>query len=49
MGLSFLISMEVETLKVAVAWGDYTPEEVVGDDGNTIPVWQRTPEKKSLR
>ena len=46
MGLSFLISMKVETLKVAVGWGDYTPEEVVGDDGNTIPVWQRTPRKE---
>ena len=43
MGLSFLISKEVEALKVAVHWGDYTLDEVVGNDGKTTPVWQRKP------
>ena len=35
MGISFLISMEVGALDVAVSWGDYTPDEVEGDDGKT--------------
>ena len=45
-GISFLISMEVEALKVTVRWGDYTPDEVVGDDGQSTPIWQRTPRKE---
>ena len=45
-GLSFLISMGVEALKVTVRWGDYTPDEVVGDDGQATSIWQRTPRKE---
>ena len=45
-GLSFLISMGVEALKVTVCWGDYTPDEVVGDDGQATSIWQRTPRKE---
>ena len=46
MGISFLISPEVGALDVAVSWGDYTPDDVEGDDGKTTPVWQRTPRKE---
>ena len=45
-GLSFLISMGVEALKVTVRWGDYTPDEVVGDDGQATSIWQRTARKE---
>ena len=48
MGLSFLVSSEVKALKVAVSWGDYKPDEIKGNNGNTIPVWQRTPRAETV-
>jgi hypothetical protein len=43
MGLSFLVPRDARDLSVNVRWGDYAATEIAGDDGNAIPVWQRTP------
>lgn len=41
MGLSFLVSKEVRELVVTVRWGDYLPTDIAGEDGKSVPVWQR--------
>ncbi len=41
MGLSFLVPKEARELAVTVRWGDYIPQEIPGEDGKTVPVWQR--------
>jgi hypothetical protein len=48
MGLSFLVPKVARALAVTVYWGDYVPGEIVGDDGDQIRVWQRTPRTEAL-
>jgi hypothetical protein len=31
-----------------VRWGDYAPTEIAGDDGNAIPIWQRSPHEVTV-
>ncbi|MCP3916831.1 MAG: helicase, partial [bacterium] len=48
MGLSFLTSGEARHLSVVARWGDYTPGETEGRDGQTLPTWQRTPREETV-
>ena len=48
MGLSFLVSNEINSLSLTVRWGDYTQMEVEGKDGKPISVWQRQPREESV-
>jgi hypothetical protein len=48
MGLSFLVPRNARDISVTVRWGDYAPTEIAGDDGNAIPIWQRSPHKVTV-
>jgi hypothetical protein len=48
MGLSFLVSKEINSLSLTVRWGDYTQMEVERKDGKPISVWQRQPREESV-
>ncbi|MFB3910354.1 MAG: DISARM system helicase DrmA [Candidatus Eisenbacteria bacterium] len=48
MGLSFLVPREARTLNVIVRWGDYTPEEIEGEDGKPLQTWRRTAREASV-
>jgi helicase-like protein len=48
MGLSFLVPAKARELEVRVSWGDYTPRETEGEEGKTIPVWQRRAREEVL-
>jgi len=48
MGLSFLVSKEADELTVIARWGDYAPEEIEGDDGKPVSVWQRRPREQAV-
>jgi hypothetical protein len=43
MGLSFLVPSATQVLEARVRWGDYTPTEMEGKDGKSMPIWQRIP------
>ena len=47
-GLSFLVPDSAEELAVTVRWGDYGKAEYEGPDGNTVPVWQREPQERTV-
>src|SRR5207247_1706828 len=47
MGLSFLVPKEARGLAILVRWGDYTPDEIPGEDGKTLAIWQRRPREES--
>jgi hypothetical protein len=49
MGLSFLVGPETNHLTVVVRWGDYTPEDVTGEDGKSRSIWQRTHREQHVR
>ena len=47
-GLSFLVPDAAEELTVTVRWGDYRKAEHEGPDGDTVPVWQREPQERTV-
>ena len=47
-GLSFLVPDAAEELTVTVRWGDYSKAEYEGPDGDTVPVWQREPQARTV-
>ncbi|HEX4999628.1 MAG TPA: DISARM system helicase DrmA [Terriglobia bacterium] len=48
MGLSFLVPASMRRLSVVVDWGDYTRDEVPGDDGKPGPIWRRHPRQQQI-
>ncbi len=48
MGLSFLVPAGAQTLQVLVSWGDYTAEEIEGEDRKSSSVWQRHPREQTV-
>ncbi|WP_419944003.1 DISARM system helicase DrmA [Candidatus Poriferisodalis sp.] len=48
-GLSFLVADSAEELQVTVRWGDYRKGEYEGPDGDTVSVWQREPQERTVQ
>ncbi|MCA9241990.1 MAG: hypothetical protein KDA37_17385, partial [Planctomycetales bacterium] len=48
MGLSTLVSADASVLAATVRWGDYSLTEHQIDDGDAVPVWQRTPRESPV-
>jgi len=47
-GLSFLVPDTAEDLTVTVRRVDYSKAEHEGPDGDTVPVWQREPQERTM-
>ncbi len=48
LGLSFLAPQEAGAIHVTARWGDYVQTEIAGEDGKTVPVWQRHPREAAV-
>lgn len=48
MGLSFLVSKDTRLLNVTARWGEYSLDQVPGQDGKNITVWRRTPNEETI-
>jgi len=48
MGLSFLVRQGTAVVTVVVRWGDYKLEEIEGQDGKPMDVWQRQPREENV-